>query len=123
MTGHVCSVIEYVGLSYWRCGCGRAYRLPYGDTSVRAHRYDAERSPEGQTGQEDALRRGGDPAPPGCRDKALRLPSPGLQFLTTNIINQLFDLAEVPVEKRQAINDEADAFVYELLLRGLSDAS
>jgi hypothetical protein len=49
------------------------------------------------------LRRGGDPAPR------------GLQFLAMNIVNQLFDLADVPVEKRQAINDEADAFVYGLL--------
>jgi hypothetical protein len=39
------------------------------------------------------------------------------QFLAKNIVNQLFDLAEVPVEKRQDINDEADAFVYGLLLR------
>ena len=39
-----------------------------------------------------------------------------LQFLAMNIVNQLFDLAEVSVEKRQAINDDADAFVYRLLV-------
>lgn len=38
-----------------------------------------------------------------------------LKRLTMNIVNQLFDLADVPVEKRQAINDEADAFVLVLL--------
>lgn len=35
--------------------------------------------------------------------------------LAMNIVNQLFDLAEVSVEKRQAINDKADAFVTELI--------
>lgn len=39
------------------------------------------------------------------------------QFLAMNIVNQLFDLAEVPVEKRQAINDKADSFVYRLLTK------
>ena len=38
-----------------------------------------------------------------------------LKRLSMNIVNQLFDLADVPVEKRQAINDEADAFVIRLL--------
>lgn len=49
-------------------------------------------------------------------------PARTIAFLARNIVNQLFDLAEVPVEKRQAINDEADAFVYafvyKLLLAG-----
>ena len=31
------------------------------------------------------------------------------------IVNQLFDLAEVPVEKRQAINDKSDEYVTEKL--------
>ena len=38
-----------------------------------------------------------------------------LKRLAMNIVNQLFDLADVPVEKRQAINDEADAGVLRLL--------
>lgn len=38
-----------------------------------------------------------------------------LERLAMNIVNQLFDLADVPVEKRQAINDEADRFVLRLL--------
>ena len=33
------------------------------------------------------------------------------------IINQLFDLAEVPVEKRQSINDTADKYLQEQFLR------
>jgi hypothetical protein len=33
------------------------------------------------------------------------------------IINQLYDLAEVPVEKRQAINDEADKYLLDQVLR------
>ena len=36
--------------------------------------------------------------------------------ISINIVNQLFDLAEVPVEKRQAINDKADDFVFVMLL-------
>ena len=32
-------------------------------------------------------------------------------------INQLYDLAEVPVEKRQAINDEADKYLLDQVLR------
>ena len=31
------------------------------------------------------------------------------------IVNQLFDLAEVPLEKRQAINDKSDEYVIEQL--------
>lgn len=38
-----------------------------------------------------------------------------LKRLAMNIVNQLFDLADVPVKKRQAVNDEADAFVLRLL--------
>jgi hypothetical protein len=38
-----------------------------------------------------------------------------LQFLAMNIVNQLFDLADVPVDVRQDVNDQADAFVYDLL--------
>lgn len=38
-----------------------------------------------------------------------------LKRLAMNIVSQLFDLADVPVEKRQAVNDEADAFVLRLL--------
>ncbi|MCF7796120.1 hypothetical protein K9M42_03430 [Patescibacteria group bacterium] len=37
------------------------------------------------------------------------------------IVNQLFDLAEVPVKKRQAINDEADEYVQDQVFRMLSD--
>ncbi len=33
------------------------------------------------------------------------------------IINQLFDLAEVPVEKRQKINDKADAYLEKEIYR------
>ena len=33
------------------------------------------------------------------------------------IVNQLFDLAEVPVEKRQAINDNADEYILSQVLR------
>lgn len=33
------------------------------------------------------------------------------------IVNQLFDLAEVPIEKRQAINDKADEYMQEQFLR------
>ena len=33
------------------------------------------------------------------------------------IVNQLFDLAEVPVEKRQSINDKADEYLQEQFLR------
>jgi len=32
------------------------------------------------------------------------------------IVNQLYDLAEVPVEKRQAINDIATNYVNEILI-------
>lgn len=38
-----------------------------------------------------------------------------MKRLAVNIVNQLFDLAEVSVEKRQAINDEADGLVLQLL--------
>ena len=34
------------------------------------------------------------------------------------IVNQLFDLAEVPVEKRQEINDKADEYMTEQLMLG-----
>jgi hypothetical protein len=36
-----------------------------------------------------------------------------------NIVNQLFDEAEVPVTKRQAINDDCDGFVQKVLLEWL----
>lgn len=39
-----------------------------------------------------------------------------LARLAMNIVNQLFDLVELPVEKRQVLNDKADDFVYQLLL-------
>ena len=38
------------------------------------------------------------------------------------IINQLYDLAEVPTEKRQAINDKADKYLLDQVLR-LCDVS
>ena len=38
-----------------------------------------------------------------------------LKKVSMNIVNQLFDLAEVPVDKRQAINDKADEFVLSLI--------
>jgi hypothetical protein len=37
------------------------------------------------------------------------------EFLAMNIVNQLFDLAEVSVTKRQEINDKAYDFVQELI--------
>ncbi len=37
------------------------------------------------------------------------------------IVNQLFDLAEVPVEKRQEINDAADKYVFEQVMRLIND--
>jgi len=39
------------------------------------------------------------------------------EHIAMNIVNQLFDLAEVSVEKRQEINDKADVFVNEMLDR------
>lgn len=33
------------------------------------------------------------------------------------IVNQLYDLAEVPAEKRQAINDKADKYLLDQVLR------
>ena len=33
------------------------------------------------------------------------------------IVNQLYDLAEVPVEKRQVINDKADKYLLDQVLR------
>jgi hypothetical protein len=45
-----------------------------------------------------------------------------LEKQAIGIINQLYDLAEVPVEKRQAINDEADKYLLDQVLR-LSDVS
>ena len=41
------------------------------------------------------------------------------------IINQLYDLAEVPTEKRQAINDKADKYLLDQVLRlcGVSNSS
>ncbi len=38
-----------------------------------------------------------------------------LYFLAKNIVNQLFDEAEVPVKKRQEINDLCDEFVMKLV--------
>lgn len=40
-----------------------------------------------------------------------------LQKECMGIVNQLFDLAEVPVEKRQSINDTADKYLQEQFLR------
>ena len=37
------------------------------------------------------------------------------EHIAMNIVNQLFDLAEVPVVKRQEINDTADDFVKKML--------
>lgn len=34
-----------------------------------------------------------------------------LKKISMGIVNQLYDLAEVPVEKRQAINDIADQYL------------
>jgi hypothetical protein len=36
-------------------------------------------------------------------------------IIAKNIVNQLFDLAEVPVEKRQEINDRCDEFVVSII--------
>ena len=38
-----------------------------------------------------------------------------LQWLAHNIVNQIGDLLEAPVAKRQATNDIADAFVMKLI--------
>jgi hypothetical protein len=38
-----------------------------------------------------------------------------IKKIAMNIVNQLYDLAEVPVKKRQAINDKADEFVIKIL--------
>ena len=38
------------------------------------------------------------------------------------IINQLFDLAEVPVKKRQEINDQADKYLLDQVLRLLNSS-
>ncbi len=40
-----------------------------------------------------------------------------------NIVNQIFDLLEVPVEKRQAFNDDCDLFVQGFLDRAISRAN
>ena len=37
--------------------------------------------------------------------------SEDIKFKAMNIVNQLFDLAEVDVDTRQRINDECDEFV------------
>lgn len=44
-----------------------------------------------------------------------------IQALAMNIVNQLFDEAEVSVEKRQAINDKCDKFVQDLVSRFVID--
>jgi len=41
------------------------------------------------------------------------------QKIAMNIVNQLYDLADVSVDKRQAINDQADKFVSEMLVQFL----
>lgn len=38
-----------------------------------------------------------------------------IRTLSMNIVNQLFDEAEVPVEKRHTINDKCDRFVQKLI--------
>ncbi len=38
-----------------------------------------------------------------------------LHKLAMNIVNQILDTAETPVEKRQAINDRCDEFVFQCL--------
>lgn len=38
--------------------------------------------------------------------------------LARNIVNQLFDIAEVPAAKRQEINDQCDQLVIRLLIYG-----
>lgn len=35
--------------------------------------------------------------------------------LAMAVVNQLFDIAEVPVEKRQAINDNCDKYVFNII--------
>lgn len=37
------------------------------------------------------------------------------------IVNQLYDLAEVPVDKRQAVNDRADEYMFEQVIRLLKE--
>lgn len=44
------------------------------------------------------------------------------RFAAMNIVNQLFDLAETSVEKRQAINDRADVFVQSIISNLLARA-
>lgn len=48
------------------------------------------------------------------------VPVPDLKFISMNIVNQLFDIAEVPVKKRQEINDTCDEFVFKLLKKSHS---
>lgn len=38
-----------------------------------------------------------------------------------HIVNQLFDMAEVPVEKRQAINDRCDDLVHSIIQSQLTE--
>lgn len=38
-----------------------------------------------------------------------------IEGVSRNVVNQLYDLAEVPVKKRQSINDTADEFVIKLI--------
>ena len=38
-----------------------------------------------------------------------------IKSVAMNIVNQILDLAETPVDKRQAINDQCDEFVSEVL--------
>lgn len=45
------------------------------------------------------------------------------ESIARNIVNQLFDLAEVPVGERQSINDKADAWVTELLSKWAAQQS
>ena len=38
-----------------------------------------------------------------------------IEWVAKNIVNQLYDLAGVPVKKRQSVNDRADEFVIRLV--------
>lgn len=69
--------------------CGETMQYEYSD-EIAAHEYDCEK----------------------CQGIGRRHPVP---FLAQNIVNQILDMSEASVERRQAINDLCDQFVTRLL--------
>lgn len=45
-----------------------------------------------------------------------------LKKICMGLVNQLYDLAEVPVDKRQSINDAADDYIFDAILSLLVDS-